>query len=63
MPELMAMADKLDKLTAICVKCGAEATKTQRLINGKPASFDSPTILVGAQDSYEARCNNCWERG
>ena len=63
MPYLLAMADKVTKLTAICQVCGNDATMTQRLIDGKPASFDGPTVLVGATDSYEARCRNCWEVG
>jgi len=61
MPYLLAMADTVTKLTAICQKCGAEATMTQRLIEGKPAPLDGPTVLVGANDKYEARCRNCWE--
>lgn len=55
-PKLLAIAEFVDKLTAICVKCGSPATRTQRLINGKPASYSDPTILVGAKESYEARC-------
>jgi thymidine kinase len=57
MPDLMALADTVDKLTAICTICGEEATKTQRLIDGEPASLSGPEILVGGTDSYEARCN------
>lgn len=63
MPYLMAMADKITKLTAICQKCGEEATMTQRLVDGKPAPLSGPTVLVGATDSYEARCRDCWEAG
>ena len=63
MPYLLAMADKITKLTAICQKCGEEATMTQRLVDGKPAPMNGPTVLVGATDSYEARCRNCWETG
>lgn len=59
MPQLMAMAEVVDKLHAICVLCGSPASRTQRLIEGKPASYDSPTIMVGAADSYEARCRAC----
>lgn len=59
MPELLARADKVKKLDAICVECGAPATKTQRLIDGIPAKFDDPIIMVGASEHYEARCNNC----
>lgn len=63
MPELLAMADNVLKLTAICVKCHKEATTTQRLINGKPAKYDEETILVGNTESYEARCRDCHEEG
>lgn len=59
MPQLMAMAEVVDKLHAICVLCGSPASRTQRLIEGKPAPYDSPTIMVGAADSYEARCRAC----
>lgn len=59
MPQLMAMAEVVDKLHAICVLCGSPASRTQRLIEGRPASYDSPTIMVGAADSYEARCRAC----
>lgn len=61
MPYLLAVADKVTKLTAVCFKCGSEATYTQRLINSKPASPDSPLILIGDSDSYEARCGKCYE--
>ncbi|HHH40736.1 MAG TPA: thymidine kinase, partial [Chloroflexi bacterium] len=54
MPVLMAQAEKVDKLQAICVVCGQEASRTQRLINGRPAAYDDPVILVGAQEVYEA---------
>jgi thymidine kinase len=56
MPELLARAEQVDKLQAICVECGAPATRTQRLINGRPAAYDDPIILVGAAEVYEARC-------
>jgi thymidine kinase len=59
MPQLMAMAEVVDKLHAICVLCGSPASRTQRLLEGKPASYESPTIMVGASDSYEARCRAC----
>jgi len=59
MPVLMAQAEKVDKLQAICVVCGQEASRTQRLINGRPAAYDDPVILVGAQEVYEARCRAC----
>jgi thymidine kinase len=59
MPQLMAVAEMVDKLHAICVMCGNPASRNQRLIDGKPAPYDSPTIMVGAADSYEARCRAC----
>ena len=59
MPQLMAVAEQVDKLHAICVLCGGPASRNQRLIDGKPAPYDSPTIMVGAADSYEARCRAC----
>jgi len=46
----------VDKLQAICMVCGGPASRTQRLINGEPAYYDDPTILIGAEDVYEARC-------
>jgi thymidine kinase len=55
MPILLAIAEHVDKLTAICVVSGEPATRTQRIINGKPASYNDPIILVGATESYEAR--------
>ena len=58
-PSLMAQAEEVDKLQAICVVCGAPASRTQRLVNGQPASYGDPIILVGAQESYEARCRHC----
>jgi thymidine kinase len=59
MPQLMAVAEVVDKLHVICVLCGSPASRNQRLIGGQPAPFDSPTIMVGAADSYEARCRAC----
>ncbi|MBT9130355.1 MAG: Thymidine kinase [candidate division WS2 bacterium] len=56
MPELMSMANKIDKLEAVCTVCGAPAYYTQRVITGVPASYFDPVILVGAQEAYEARC-------
>jgi thymidine kinase len=61
MPFLMARAEEVDKLRAICVRCGAPASRTQRLIDGEPASYDDPVILVGAAERYEARCRHCHE--
>ncbi|MDR5671940.1 Thymidine kinase [Halalkaliarchaeum sp. AArc-CO] len=58
-PRLMAVAEYVDKLQAICSVCGEPATRNQRLIDGEPAHRDDPTILVGAEESYEARCRNC----
>lgn len=60
-PALMAMAEQVDKLRAICIKCGQPASRTQRLVNGKPAKATEPTILIGASESYEARCRHCHE--
>ena len=59
MPQLMAVAELVDKLHAICVLCGAPATRNQRLIDGDPAPYDSPTIMVGGREAYEARCRAC----
>ncbi len=56
MPQLMAEAERVDKLQAICVVCGKAASRTQRLINGKPARYDEPLIVIGGSESYEARC-------
>lgn len=61
MPELLALAEDVTKLTAICMRCGAPATRTQRLVNGEPASYDDPIIIVGASESYEPRCHHCHE--
>ncbi len=57
-PTLMAKAEAVDKLHAICVVCGAGASRTQRLINGRPASYHDPVIMVGAYERYEARCRH-----
>lgn len=62
MPELMCIATKVDKLHAVCMKCGCEhATRTQRLIDGKPADKNSPLIMIGGDETYEARCIKCYE--
>ena len=58
-PTLMAVAEIVDKLQAICVVCVGPATRNQRLVNGKPAQWDSPIIMVGGRESYEARCRHC----
>ena len=60
MPILLAVADNVLKLKAICCICGKDAHCTQRLVNGKSAKYDDPIILIGAQDSYQARCRNCF---
>ncbi|QQD81755.1 thymidine kinase [Bacillus siamensis] len=57
-PNLMAVAESVTKLQAVCSVCGSPASRTQRLIDGKPASYDDPIILVGASESYEARCRH-----
>jgi thymidine kinase len=59
MPELLIRAEHVDKLNAICVVCGSPASRTQRLVNGEPAYYDDPIIMVGASESYEARCRKC----
>ena len=59
MPQLLAVAEVVDKLHAICVICGNPASRNQRLIGGKPARYDSPTIMVGSTEAYEARCRAC----
>ena len=60
-PQLLAIAEKVDKLHAICVRCGDLATRNQRLLDGKPAPAEGPTIQVGGAESYEARCRRCHE--
>ncbi|WP_420629982.1 thymidine kinase [Candidatus Leptofilum sp.] len=59
MPDLLARAEQVRKLHAICVVCGEDASRTQRLIDGQPAAFDDPVVLVGAAEVYEARCRDC----
>ena len=62
MPQLMCIATQVDKLHAVCMKCGSDhATRTQRLINGKPADKNSPLIMIGGDETYEARCIKCYE--
>lgn len=56
MPMLMSIAERVDKLQAICMVCGEPASRTQRLVNGKPARFNDPVVIVGASEMYEARC-------
>lgn len=57
--ELMARAEYAKKLQAICSQCGEPATRTQRIIDGRPAHEDEPTVVVGADEKYEARCREC----
>jgi thymidine kinase len=59
--DLLAIAETVTKLHAICVRCGNLATRNQRLINGEPAPAEGPTIQVGGLESYEARCRMCHE--
>ena len=59
MPEIMAISEMVTKLHAVCNKCGKEASRSQRLINGKPAKYDDPVVVIGASESYEARCRHC----
>lgn len=61
MGDLLAVADEVVKLRAICVRCGRTASHTQRIINGKPARADEPIVLIGATESYEARCRTCYK--
>lgn len=63
MANLLALADDVVKLRAICMKCGRTASHTYRMIDGKPAHKDDPIVLIGATESYEARCRNCFELG
>lgn len=61
MPTLLAVADEVVKLRAICMNCGAPASHTYRVIDGRPAHRDDPIILIGATEAYEARCRSCFE--
>jgi thymidine kinase len=63
MPTLLCVAEFVDKLEAVCHRCGGPATMTQRLLDGRPAPFDGATVQIGALDSYEARCRACFEPG
>jgi thymidine kinase len=62
-PELFAHAEFVDKLQAVCHRCGGPATTTQRLVDGRPAPYSGETVLVGAAEQYEARCRGCHEPG
>ena len=59
MPNLLARSEQVRKLHAICVICGKEASRTQRLVEGEPAAYDDPVVMVGAAEAYEARCRQC----
>jgi len=61
MPRLMSLADRVDKLQAVCIKCGGVATRSQRLVDGQPAPTDGPVIQIGGAETYEARCRSCYE--
>jgi len=63
MPELLARAEFVDKLQAVCHRCGGPATTTQRLVDGRPAPYSGDTVVVGANENYEARCRDCHEPG
>jgi thymidine kinase len=63
MPDLLAHAEFVDKLQAVCHRCGGPATTTQRLVDGAPAPYSGATIVVGANEQYEARCRGCHEAG
>jgi thymidine kinase len=63
MPELLAYAEFVDKLQAVCHRCGGPATTTQRLVDGAPAPYSGETVVVGAAEQYEARCRECHEPG
>jgi thymidine kinase len=63
MPELLSHAEFVDKLQAVCHRCGGPATTTQRLVDGSPAPYSGDTVLVGAAEQYEARCRGCHEPG
>lgn len=63
MPEVLARAEDVTKLTAVCHQCGQDAHYTQRLIDGEPAPFDGPTVQVGGLEAYEARCGQCFAAG
>ncbi len=56
MRNCFALAEEVTKLTAVCMVCGRPATRTQRIVNGRPARYDDPVVMVGAAESYEARC-------
>lgn len=59
-PPLMAIADTISKLYAICMTCGNDAHYSQRLIDGRAAKFSDPIVMVGAENVYQARCRDCF---
>lgn len=61
MPEIMAISEIVTKLHAVCSKCGREASRSQRLLDGQPAKYDDEIVVIGASESYEARCRHCYE--
>jgi thymidine kinase len=63
MPDLLTLAEFVDKLQAVCHRCGGPATTTQRLVDGRPAPYSGETVVVGAEEQYEARCRSCHEAG
>jgi thymidine kinase len=63
LPDLLAHAEFIDKLQAVCHRCGGPATTTQRLVDGRPAPYSGETVVVGAEEQYEARCRSCHEPG
>ena len=63
MPRLLAMADEVAKLKAVCHSCGEAAMYTQRLVDGQPAPFSGETVVIGGLDSYQARCRGCFQPG
>ena len=63
MPALLSHAEFVDKLQAVCHRCGGPATTTQRLVDGQPAPYSGETVVVGAAEQYEARCRGCHEPG
>jgi thymidine kinase len=63
LPLLLAHAEFVDKLQAVCHRCGGPATTTQRLVDGRPAPYSGDTVVIGAEEQYEARCRDCHEPG
>lgn len=61
LPALLAVANSVTKLSAVCVKCGQDSHYTQRLVNGKPADYNDPQIVVGAEEHYQPRCRDCYQ--